>query len=110
MHVVVVEDDRDIGLMVAMLADLRGHEVESLTPCEAMARKSWSDVDVLIVDWRLCESPPLTGGDVIERARRRGATARCVVYSAVVGHFDAPASCQVVSKGHGVEGLVDILE
>ena len=97
--VLVVDDEPDIRVLVAMALRGRGHTIlEAADGATALAAIAEHDVDIVLLDVRM---PDMTGWEVLERLAPPGRRPRVVMVSA---HVDAVGGR--ASEGGGLDGYL----
>lgn len=101
LRVLVVDDEGDIRLSVALALNLAGHEVvEATTGAEALDRAIVDAPDAVLLDLRL---PDIDGWRVLERLRELG---RFPTVPVVVGSADADPAARRRALDEGCAGYL----
>lgn len=83
LRALVIDDDEDICANLSDILMLDDHEVETaLSFSEAIQRTDWSDISVIILDWKL---PDGTAEDLLPVLRETAPEADIIISTGVVG-------------------------
>lgn len=112
MNIVGIDDDRDIGYLLALSLEVSGHVVIGFTKAaDALLDPATYLADVIVLDWNM----PDMSGAVFLREYVRPLGQKIVVYTAAGdGHEEAAMNAGAdafLVKGHSIyEELIPVLE
>lgn len=94
LHILVIEDDADTCENLRDILELDGHTVTfALSAADAMQHPHLSDVDVVLLDWKL---PDATALELLPRIKESAVQAEVII---VTGHSDFEMAVSALRQG-----------